>query len=132
MSLSKSDFKLGRTFPQAPIALLRTHSSLGSFSCPGVGTCTLPSAGKTLTMPKATITAEIHQPFDIHRNFTPTVTLDRIIVVNDLHEIGNILVIKIITVHIMSQFKLVKDLPCRGPTYTMDIGQRYLHVFVLG
>ena len=47
-------------------------------------------------MAQATVAAQVHQPLDVHRNFTPQVALDAVILVDQLAQLQHFVVRKLI------------------------------------
>ena len=82
-------------------------------------------------MPAATIAAEVHQSLDIHGHFAPAITLDDILILNNLADTIDIFTVKIIAVHGIRQIDLIKDFSGGSQTDTVDIGKGYVSMFVL-
>ncbi len=81
-------------------------------------------------MPPPTITSKIHKSLDIHGNFTPSITLYRIFIFNNLPDTGNIITTQIITIHRVRQICFIKDLPGRSKSYTMNISKCTVNMFI--
>jgi len=50
-----------------------------AFTRARVGMCALTAHRQAFAMPQTAIAAQIHEPLDVHRHFTPLVTLDLIV-----------------------------------------------------
>jgi hypothetical protein len=83
-------------------------------------------------VPQATITAQVHEPFDIHGYFATAITFNHKILIQNFSNFGNVSFSNIVTAHGIAQPCQIENSPGRGPTYTMDIGQSNLHMFIFG
>ncbi len=83
-------------------------------------------------MPASSIRADIHEPFNIHGNLAPPVTLNNVIIFNDLPDPGDIVTAQVIAVHLIRQIDLIKNFARRSQTNTIDTGKGSVHVLVSG
>jgi hypothetical protein len=77
---------------QRNLFLLAGDGPRRPLSGPRVGVCALSANGKAFTMAQSTIAAEIHQPFDAHRDLSPQVAFNGIIAVDHLTHTQNFVV----------------------------------------
>ncbi len=59
------------------LLLLNLHLLARALTGTRIGSCTLTTQRKTLTMTNPSITTQIHQSLDVHGYFTAKITLDR-------------------------------------------------------
>lgn len=119
MILNDLLFPTGRTAPR-------------TFSGPGIRLGSLAAAGQTCTMPASSIRSEVHEPFNIHGNLAASVTLNHVIIFNDLPDPGDIITAQVIAVHLIRQIDLIKNFARRGQADTVDTGKGSVHVLVFG
>jgi hypothetical protein len=110
--------------------LLDRGSTTRTFSRTCIGLGALPSAGKSATMASPPVTSQVDQPFNIHGNFASPITFDNIVAFNDRPDPRNIIAAKIIAVHLIRQVSLIKNTAGGSYSYSVDIGERSIHVFV--
>jgi hypothetical protein len=60
-------------------------------------------------MTTTTITAKVHKPLDVHGHLPTLITLDHIVIFNDLPDTGYLFATQIITVHLVRQISLVEN-----------------------
>jgi hypothetical protein len=74
-------------------------------------------------MAASPIATQVSKALDVHRNFTPTVTLNDVLFLNDLAKPVDIITIQIIAVHGIRKIHFVENLPGRGEPDPVYIGQ---------
>jgi hypothetical protein len=82
-------------------------------------------------MTPATVTAEIREAFDIHGDFSSSITFDNIFGLDNLSNTGNVISAQVIAVHRMWKINGIENLPRRGYPNSMDIGKRPIDMLVL-
>jgi hypothetical protein len=82
-------------------------------------------------MPSTSIASQIHQPFDVHGDFSPAITFHDIFIFDNLTNSVYIVTIKIIAIHGIRQINLIEDFSGRSQTDTMNVGKGYVDMFVL-
>ncbi len=97
---------------------------------PGVRLGPLAAAGQPRTMPAPSIRSEIHEPFDIHGDLATPVTLNNVIIFNDLPDPGDIITVQVIAVHLIRQIDLIKNVASRAQPNTKNTGERSIHMLV--
>jgi hypothetical protein len=68
---------------------LGRHSAAWAFAGSGIGFGTLPAYRKAAAMPQSPVTPDIHKPLDIHADLTAQVSLNLVVLVDDLSYFGN-------------------------------------------
>ncbi len=92
------------------IQLLAPSGALsGALASPRIGLGILAATWQTHTVSPPTITAQIRQTFDIHRDLSPTVSLNNVLTFEYLSDPVDIIPIQIITVHGVGEINLVED-----------------------
>jgi hypothetical protein len=71
-----------------PLFLPATDSALGPFASARIGLGILSSDGKTAPVAYAPVTAQIHQPLDVHADLAPQVPFNLIVFLDDIPEFG--------------------------------------------
>ena len=80
-------------------------------------------------MPEASITAQVHKPFDVHGNFCSKLPFYLEFVIDDLTNIVNLSFGKIVCIGIWIDLKFAKDPIGSGSSDTKDIGQPDFYPF---
>ena len=101
-----------------------------TFPGPGVRLGSLTTARQTCTMPASPIRPEVHEPFDIHGDLATPVTLNDVIIFNDLPDPSDIITVQIIAVHLIRQIDLIKNFARRAQPNTKDTGECSIHMLV--
>jgi hypothetical protein len=112
------------------LSLFYRRAAPRSFPGTSVGLGSLPPAGQASSVTPPSITPKVHKPFDAHGDLTSPIALDNIVIFNDDSDPINILGAQVIAIHLIRQVGLVQNLTGRGQSYTKDVGQRPIHVFV--
>ncbi len=81
-------------------------------------------------MASPAVTAQVHQAFDVHRDFTPAVTLYNEISLDDLSYARYVITAEVIAVHGIGKINCLKNLPCRCQSDAVNIRQRPIHMLV--
>jgi hypothetical protein len=88
--------------------------------------------GQSFTMPKTSITAQIHQALNVHRNFTPQIAFDFVFAVNDPADAGDLVVGQVIAFDAELYPSLGQNSLSAGTAKTEDIGQGNLYTLLAG
>ena len=104
----------------------------GTLTSAGVGMRPLTVTGQPVPVPETAITADIHQPLDIHRSFRPEGTLDCVITLDDLPYPRCLLIGKFLCLCHQRNPGLRKDLDSTRIAYSEDISQCDLNMLVVG
>lgn len=81
-------------------------------------------------MTQAPVTTGVGEPLDIHGYFPSPIPLDDKLVINDLSDVGDINLGKVIATGCIRKARLIKDLTGGSFADPMDIGQGYNHVLI--
>jgi hypothetical protein len=71
--------------------------------------CALTANRKTFAVPQPAVAAKIHEPFDVHRDFTPLVALDLIVSVDEFADPQHFVVGKLVDPAIVGDIQLAAD-----------------------
>ena len=80
--------------------------------------------GQAATMTQAAIATEIHQPLNVHRNFTPQIALNRELSVNGFADLQNLAVGELIDAPVSRDFDALADLLSEFRANAMDVLER--------
>src|SRR5262249_8642559 len=78
----------------------------------------------------AAIAAEIHQPLDVHRDFTAQIAFHDVIAVDDFANLDDFVFRQIADAPVERDAYLLADHLRIGRTYSVDIAQRDIHMLV--
>jgi hypothetical protein len=81
--------------------------------------------GQRPPMPKTPVASKIHEPFNIHIDFTSQITLDLDVVINNFSDIGNLFLGQIIGVGVETHSGTRQDVLRCGPADTVNIRKGY-------
>jgi len=110
--------------------LLSGNGLLLAFPGAGVGSRPLSSYRQALSMSQPTITAYIHEPFDVQGNFRPKTSFYLVLVLDYVPEFTDFFGRKIVRFFVRIDFRLFADLFGRRSSYTEDIGQSHIEMLV--
>lgn len=83
-------------------------------------------------MADTTVAAKVNETLDIHGHLTTTITLNYIIILDNLADIGHLGITEVVTVKGMVQPNLIEYLLGTGTANAMNIGQGNNHVLIFG
>jgi hypothetical protein len=81
-------------------------------------------------MANTAITAQIHQPLDVHGHFTAQIAFDHVVLVDDLTDLDDFLIRQFRNPALPRDADFGTDLRGFGPANAMDVSQRNLDPFV--
>src|SRR5262245_25965080 len=110
--------------------LLACNGARGTFARACVGISALTANREPFAMAQTTVAAEIHQPLDVHRDFTPEIAFDDVIAVDDLANLDDFVFRQIADAPVERDAYLLADHLRIGRTYPIDIAQRDIHMLV--
>jgi hypothetical protein len=85
----------------------------------------LAANGQTTAVSNAPVTAEIHQPLDVHGHFTAKVAFDLIFLVYGFSDPGQFVIRKVRDPAFGRNSDQIANFPRRGLADAINIGQRY-------
>lgn len=101
-----------------------------SLTSASIGVGTLTSHGKIFSVAKATICLEIHQTLDVHSDRAPKFTLHRVILLNMLANLGDLVLTEDIGLLIGIDVYRFEDFRRKAPTDAEDIGESNFDAFI--
>jgi hypothetical protein len=133
LAFAPFDARLGRLFchglsslrwAKAPSLFLFTRDRpCRSLTGPGISMGTLTMNWQPLTVTQSPIATQIHEALDIHRRFTPQVTLDHDVLVDRLAQPRQFVFHQLMNPTLARDAEFFTKTRRRGPTDTKDIGQ---------
>jgi hypothetical protein len=85
---------------------------------------------QVLAMTQAPIRSHINVTLDIHRHITPQITLDLVLLIQDLTDFDDVLVREIVAFQVKDDAGLFKDFSRSTPADAINVGERNFHPFV--
>jgi len=119
--MKKQRFLLNQTL-RYNLLLLSGHGFLFAFAGPGIGSGSLPSQRKALSMPEPAVTTYIHKPFNIQGNLCTKAAFYFVIILDKLTEHIQFFQGKIIDKSVGINPCLAADLIGAGPANAKNIG----------
>src|SRR6185312_5686461 len=123
------------------LAQRRGRALLGDFLLPGdchglalagagIGMRPLAANRKPTPMPQAAVASKVHQPLDVHRHFTPEITLHAIIPINQLTDAKHLLIGKLVDPTLIRDAKLLTYLGGLRGADAIDVAKPDRHSLV--
>ncbi len=106
-------------------------SATRSLAGPCVGAGPLTSDGQRSSMPKPAIASQFHESFYVHGDFSAKFTLHLALSVNNLSDISNLILSKVICLGIKVYSSFLEYLPGCAPTNAVDVSESDLNPLFL-
>eukprot|EP00439_Symbiodinium_sp_Y106_P089608 s1_g2144.t1 len=101
-----------------------------AFTCPRICMCSLTPDRQATTMAQTPIAAQIHQTFDVHRDFAAQITLHQVIPVDRFADLDNLSVGKLVYTAFWRNTYGFADILRILVSNPMNIGQRDKHTLM--
>src|SRR5262249_12775595 len=114
----------------AGLLLVRDSALARAFAGPGVGVGTLSANGKIAAMTAATVTADLNQPLDVHRNVLAQIALDIALALDHLTDMVHFLFSEVLNLLVGIHIGGCEDARGAWMSDAIDVTQRDVHMLV--
>src|SRR6266446_851617 len=116
----------------ADLFLLPGDRAGRTLSRPRIRVRALPAYRQPLAVAQTAIAAEIHQPFDVHRDLSPQITLDRVVAVDQLAHPQDLVVRHLMNPPLERDPDTAADLHGLGAADAVNVGQSDRYPLLVG